>query len=962
MKSPFKFLDSYTIDDRDIFFGRDREIEELYQRVFDSKLLLVYGVSGTGKSSLIHCGLANKFLETDWLPLVIRRGGNIIESMAAAVGSATLTRQQNKFASPVDFKKGVRSLYLDHYKPVFFIFDQFEELFIFGDKEERKKFISIVKSLTESDLQCRMIFVMREEYMAGITEFEKYIPTIFSNRVRIEKMSHRNALEAINEPCKVFNITLEEGFAESLLEKLSPGETDVELTYLQVFLDKIYRLAVGFIPPLQGGQRGSSPLQESQGGPAQKAGGSPPTPESHGGSPTPTLTLNFTFSLLEKTGNVSDLLGSFLDDQIALLEDPETGLVILKSFVSVKGTKQPMTSGEAREYVMTLGRDLKEPMIKEMIQVFVNLRILCDKDQNSKYELRHDALAAKIYEKFTIAEKELLEVRKYVENAYYTFEKRGIFLNRQDLEYLNNYENKLILPQNLKDFVIQSKDKLLKQKHALKRITRITILIFILILAITLRFYISTQQGKDVNARFESAVLLSATDPIQGLKAELDLWKQDSTSKQLYSMIIRDFQRIISLNIDSADPLFKLQDSFKPVILESPVINACISKDGKYIYGWMQNQSVFIYELASSKIKTFKTNRDINHLELSEKDSALALIYTDNKGSVCDLNGEKVYDFITTMNDIKNDELVCFFPSGSNQLAVARDNYIEIYDKKGYQVYNLENHSGNVNSLDISPDGRFIVSVSDDKRGIIWNFNQELNSFTVYDSLKGHKDRIWSCRFNKTGKYIITASADSTIKIWDLNGTQINPRLYFALQMWSKYRLNNGEQDEDRGNPEYSKYYGKFCDALFSPGEMEIIATGYENVDSPNTHKISFYKALFYDHVRGFTNAFSRTYFAGSIEEVQYKHLNLTDLLISPDEKVAAVVSNSSSQVLLLAGTYVLTTFPGGNPLFSNNGKELYWCSGEKIFKAPIHPQEISRLIESVISSQRPGESSFVDI
>jgi hypothetical protein len=29
MKSPFKFLDSYTKDDRAIFFGREREIEEL---------------------------------------------------------------------------------------------------------------------------------------------------------------------------------------------------------------------------------------------------------------------------------------------------------------------------------------------------------------------------------------------------------------------------------------------------------------------------------------------------------------------------------------------------------------------------------------------------------------------------------------------------------------------------------------------------------------------------------------------------------------------------------------------------------------------------------------------------------------------------------------------------------------------------------------------------------------------
>jgi Cdc6-like AAA superfamily ATPase len=51
MKSPFKFLDSYTREDRAIFFGRDKEISELYRRVFESKIPLVYGVSGTGKSS-----------------------------------------------------------------------------------------------------------------------------------------------------------------------------------------------------------------------------------------------------------------------------------------------------------------------------------------------------------------------------------------------------------------------------------------------------------------------------------------------------------------------------------------------------------------------------------------------------------------------------------------------------------------------------------------------------------------------------------------------------------------------------------------------------------------------------------------------------------------------------------------------------------------------------------------------
>ncbi|MCX6302388.1 MAG: hypothetical protein NTW82_09400, partial [Bacteroidia bacterium] len=450
MKSPFKFLDSYTKDDRGIFFGRDREIEELYHRVFESKIMLVYGVSGTGKSSLIHCGLANKFQDTDWLPIVIRRGGNIIESLAAGIGSASLTEQQSKFANPSDFKKGVRSLYLDHYKPVFFIFDQFEELFIFGNKEERKSFIHIVKLLTESDLQCRMIFVMREEYMAGVTEFEKFIPTFFGNRVRIEKMSHRNAMEAIKEPCKVFNISLEEGFAETLLEKLSPDETDVELTYLQVYLDKIFRLDTGFVPPSQGGKEGG---------------------------------LSFTLALLSKIGNVTDLLGSFLDEQVSLLDNPDEGLAVLKSFVSVKGSRRQINLEEISEYTQTFGQPVKESVLKDLIQTFINLRILRDKDQNEKYELRHDALATKIYEKISLVEKEILEIRQFIDNAYSSFKKRGVYLSSDDLNYIAPYESRLFLSKELSDFIYESKEKLTMSKRRKRNIVFASAIALFVVLA-----------------------------------------------------------------------------------------------------------------------------------------------------------------------------------------------------------------------------------------------------------------------------------------------------------------------------------------------------------------------------------------------------------------------------------------------------------------------------------------------
>ena len=39
MKSPFKFLDSFTKEDKEIFFGRDKETEELYQKNFRNTII-----------------------------------------------------------------------------------------------------------------------------------------------------------------------------------------------------------------------------------------------------------------------------------------------------------------------------------------------------------------------------------------------------------------------------------------------------------------------------------------------------------------------------------------------------------------------------------------------------------------------------------------------------------------------------------------------------------------------------------------------------------------------------------------------------------------------------------------------------------------------------------------------------------------------------------------------------------
>jgi WD40 repeat protein len=74
-------------------------------------------------------------------------------------------------------------------------------------------------------------------------------------------------------------------------------------------------------------------------------------------------------------------------------------------------------------------------------------------------------------------------------------------------------------------------------------------------------------------------------------------------------------------------------------------------------------------------------------------------------------------------------------------------------------------HTGAVNAVSFSSDGRFAISGSDDKTIILW----EVKTGLAIKSFIGHTDYVSSVCFSLDGKYIISGSADRSIKLWDIN-------------------------------------------------------------------------------------------------------------------------------------------------------------------------------------------------
>lgn len=86
-ESPYRHLNRFTHDDAEVYFGRGHHIRDLYDRLTAPRtapIMLFYGQSGAGKSSLLDAGLIPR-LEQNYAVRYLRRGeGGLLDTLRLA--------------------------------------------------------------------------------------------------------------------------------------------------------------------------------------------------------------------------------------------------------------------------------------------------------------------------------------------------------------------------------------------------------------------------------------------------------------------------------------------------------------------------------------------------------------------------------------------------------------------------------------------------------------------------------------------------------------------------------------------------------------------------------------------------------------------------------------------------------------------------------------------------------------
>ena len=230
-KNPFPGLRPFREDEEHLFFGRENQVDAMVDKLSRTHFLAVVGTSGSGKSSLVNCGLRPGLhgglmsgAGTDWRVAQFRPGSDPIRAMAHALAqdgvlfsdfqSSGLPLSEVMDTTVRMSKLGLVDMYRQAHLPantnLLVVVDQFEELFRFQHKKGKvqesiaQEAIEFVNLLLEAAEQTKypiyIVPTMRSDFLGDCAQFRGLVEAINEGQYLVPRMTREERRAAIAGP------------------------------------------------------------------------------------------------------------------------------------------------------------------------------------------------------------------------------------------------------------------------------------------------------------------------------------------------------------------------------------------------------------------------------------------------------------------------------------------------------------------------------------------------------------------------------------------------------------------------------------------------------------------------------------------------------------------------------------------------------------------------------------------
>ncbi len=773
MKNRYPGLKPFTEKEQNLFFGRNEDIENLYQKIRHSQIVVVHSKSGLGKSSLLNAGIVPKVIDNKLAtPYTIRLGGysentteqqfTPVEKLKNALKTDTSKGNfaidkiaQNDTSLWYHFKKLVFSQKQLNNNNLLLIFDQFEELFTYPVEQVQEFGEQIITALRESfpahlieniekalndsqinadeleqitqPLNIKVVFAIRSDRMSLMQQLVKYLPDILHNLYELSPMGLKQAREAIVKPAQLPDagfltkpFEYQNDLVEKILNSLKDRKDHIETFQLQIVCSYC----------------------ENQITKKQSLTSNPYTLTPKDVSDIKDILENFYTELLEnlKYKNEDEKLNvrKVLEETLIFEKDQRRMLVY-------EGVLKTMISAE---------------LLKQLADSFI-IRSEPYSSGGFSYELSHDTLVAPILKAG--------KIRK---------------AKAQEAEQLRMKNEELRI----------EKKKQAKLRKIL--ISSGAIILFIACLSIWAIYQMNKAQKLARQNKIETLIAESQKllfmDDTKSFETAKEAFLMDSTYQHAINNLIYNYNTcgtfyeilskrqsgINSVQISPDEKYFLLanndsallcdrQGKLLKTIGKTGLLNyASFSPDGTKIAIAGADKVLTIYDLQNNLLLQLNHTMQIYSVVFSPDGQKILTACEDTSFNIWNLKG-KLEKCFGGHNDAVY--FATFTKDGQRILTASADNTARLWDTEKRQLAVFKGHTRAVTSANFSPDESMVVTSSKDSTAKVWSIDGRL-----LFSLNGHNEIVTSACFSHNGKWILTTGNDRTAKIWDLKGNLLN--------------------------------------------------------------------------------------------------------------------------------------------------------------------------------------------